>query len=352
MLTPTQSRGLALARGFIVFVMPAVHSVMLYSSEEVKLGWLGSILGFLAEGPGAQLFMFLMGIFIVLGRPKTARQILVRSLLIGGLGYLLNLFRLVVPYYLNLLPADYIASLIISPDSPVGWQLFIIGDILQFASLAYLFCALLYKYFAHIVILILVTSLVWWISPCVWSANKLSGFLIFQLFAGLPPKAFFPLFPWLFFPLLGLLFGRLLQLYVPVKFLRAMILTGISLLILGKLITFAEPVEWNSNFYRQGRGGTLWHGGIALLWTALFMGVAQLKTTNPFFRLLDFVSRHITIIYVLQWIIIMWMFRLFGYNSLTLFPSLFALLVTSTLSFTLAWLFTRKTHQKKHSHEI
>jgi len=66
MLTSMQSRGFSLARGFIVFVMPAVHSVMLYSSEEVKQGWLGSILGFLAEGPGAQLFMFLMGVFIVL----------------------------------------------------------------------------------------------------------------------------------------------------------------------------------------------------------------------------------------------------------------------------------------------
>lgn len=347
MLTPTQSRGFSLARGFIVFVMPAVHSVMLYSSEEVKLGWLGAILGFLAEGPGAQLFMFLMGLFIVLSRPKTVRQILIRSLLIGGLGYLLNLFRLVLPYYLNLLPADYITSLTISRDLAAGWQLLMIADILQFASLAYLFCALLYKYIPHIVVLILVMIVVWWISPYVWQVNKLSGFLVFQLFAGLPPKAFFPLFPWLFFPLLGLVLGRLLQLYSSAKFLRIMIVTGISMLLLGKLITIAEPAEWNNNFYRQGRGGTLLHGGIALLWTVLFMGVAQFKTSNLFFKLLDFVSRHITMIYVLQWLVIMWMFRLFGYNKLALGPSLFAVLVTSILSFSLAWLFTLKPSLKK-----
>jgi hypothetical protein len=352
MLTPIQSRGFSLARGFIVFVMPAVHSVMLYSSEEVKQGWLGSILGFLAEGPGAQLFMFLMGVFIVLGRRKTMKQILIRCLLIGGLGYLLNLFRLVVPYYFNLLPENYISSLVISPDSSVAWQLFMIGDILQFASLAYFFGALLHKFFPRFIFLILITSVVWWISPYTWDFNTVSNFSILHLFTGVPPQVFFPVFPWLFFPMLGLVFGRLLQLYTPTRFLKAMILTGILLFVLGKLMTITEPVEWNANFYRQGRGGTLFHAGVALLWTALFIGIAQLKTSNLFFRLLDFVSRHITIIYVLQWIIIMWMFRLFGYNRLTLAPSLFALLVTSILSFSLAWLFIKRPSSKKHSYEI
>ncbi len=352
MLTPIQSRGFSLARGFIVFIMPAVHSVMLYSTEEVKQGWLGRILGFLAEGPGAQLFMLLMGIFIVLGRPKTVRQILVRSLLIGVLGYLLNLMRLVVPYRLNLLPAAYVTSLAINPDSSVEWQLFIIGDILQFASLAYFFCALLHKFCPYFILLILITSVVWWISPYTWDFNTFSNFSMFHLFTGVPPQVFFPVFPWLFFPMLGLVLGRLLQLYTSIRFLKAMVLAGILLLVLGKLMTIAEPVEWNNNFYRQGRGGTLFHAGVALLWTALFIRIAELKTSNLFFRLLDFVSRHITIIYVLQWIIIMWMFGLFGYNRLTLAPSLFALLVTSILTFSLAWLFTKRPSSKKHSYEI
>lgn len=347
MLTTTQSRGFSLARGFIVFVMPAVHSVMLYSSEEVKMGGLGIVLGSLAEGPGAQLFMFLMGIFIVLGRSKTTKQIVVRSLLIGGLGYLLNLFRLVIPYYLNLLPATYVSSITVSHDSPAGWQLFVIGDILQFAALAYLFCALLYKHCSRIAILVFIIVLVWWISPYTWNVSKLPNVSVFYLLTGIPPKVFFPFFPWIFFPVLGLVFGRVLQLYSSVQFTRAIILTGILMITLGKLITTREPLEWNTNFYRQGRGGTLLHGGIALLWTALFIGIAQLKTSNLFFRLLNFASRHITIIYVLQWIIIMWMFRLFGYNSLTLVSSLFALLVTSILSFALSWLFTQTPSLKK-----
>ncbi|MCH5719931.1 heparan-alpha-glucosaminide N-acetyltransferase domain-containing protein [Niabella hibiscisoli] len=190
MLTPTQSRGFSLARGFIVFIMPAVHSVMLYSSDEVKQGWLGIVLGFLAEGPGAQLFMLLMGIFIVLGRTKTNRQIVVRSLQIGGLGYLLNLLRLVIPYYLHLLPEDYLVTLAIGPDAPVGWQLLMIGDILQFAALAYLFCALLHKYCPAIIIILIVAIIVWWISPYTWNINKSSNAEFVQLLTGLPLKHF------------------------------------------------------------------------------------------------------------------------------------------------------------------
>lgn len=353
MLTPIQSRGFSLARGFIVFVMPAVHSVMLYRSEEVKQGALGSILGFLAEGPGAQLFMFLMGIFIVLGRSKTTRQIIVRSLLIGGLGYLLNLFRIVVPYYLNLLPANYLDSLSISTDSPTGWQLFLIGDILQFASLAYLFCALLYKYSPRMIILVITMIALWWISPYTWNINE-DGFLnsaFFRLFTGVPPKVFFPLFPWIFFPMLGLVCGSLLKLQTPGTFLKVLVAGGSLLVVLGKLLVLKEPVDWNDNFYRQGRAGTLFHGGIALLWTALFIGIAYFKTSNPFFKLLEFVSRHITMIYVLQWIIIMWMFRLFGYNRLALVPSLGAMLITSILSFGITWLLTKIVHSKKHNYE-
>lgn len=61
-MSTQRNAALDVARGFIVFIMPAVHSVLLYSSPQVQSGWLGAILGFLAEGPGAQLFMLLMGL--------------------------------------------------------------------------------------------------------------------------------------------------------------------------------------------------------------------------------------------------------------------------------------------------
>lgn len=344
MVTPIQSKGFSLARGFIVFIMPAVHSVMLYSSEDVKTGWLGKALGFLAEGPGAQMFMFLMGLFIVIGRTKTLKQIVIRSVLLGLSGYLLNLFRLVIPFYLNLLPAEYIGSLVLTSDLPLGWQLFLIGDILQFASIAYLFCALLYKYIPFILPIAIIMITVWWLSPLTWKLQcgqpLFSWF--FDLFTGLPPKTFFPIFPWIFYPMLGLVCGCALKLQPSGIAFAGAIVTGIFFIILGKLLLFTEPVDWRNNFYRQGRGGTLLHGGIALLWTTLFVGIAYLKADNPFFKLLHFLSKHITTIYVLQWIIIMWMFKIFGYNSLGLYQSIIASIITSILSFGITWLLAKR----------
>jgi hypothetical protein len=348
MLTPIQSRGFSLARGFIVFIMPAVHSVMLYSSDDVKAGWLGKSLGFFAEGPGAQLFMFLMGLFIVIGRAKTLKQIITRSILIGISGYLLNLFRLVIPYYLKLLPASYISSLALIKDSPVGWQLFLIGDILQFASLAYLFCALLYRYIAFFMPITIITITVWWISPLTWDLcpGQLPCTSFLNLFIGLPPKVFFPVFPWVFYPLLGLVSGCVLRLQPSRLILAGAIATGLLLIIAGKLLISTEPVNWNNNFYRQGRGGTLLHSGISLLWIALFIGIAYLKADNAFLKLLNFLSRHITAIYIVQWIVIMWIFRVYGYNSLGLLPSLMAALISSILSFGITWLLAKRLTSK------
>ena len=55
-------QSLDLARGFTVLFMPSVHVVMLYSQPQVQQSLLGDILAFIAEGPGAQLFMLLMGV--------------------------------------------------------------------------------------------------------------------------------------------------------------------------------------------------------------------------------------------------------------------------------------------------
>jgi hypothetical protein len=50
-----------LNRGFTVLMIAPIHTVLVYSKLEVRESWLGYILGFIAEGPGAQLFMLLTG---------------------------------------------------------------------------------------------------------------------------------------------------------------------------------------------------------------------------------------------------------------------------------------------------
>lgn len=338
-----ESRGLSLARGFTVLIMPAVHSVLLYSTTGVKEGALGQVLGFLAEGPGAELFMFLMGVFIVLGRPKSTQQILMRSIIIMVAGYLLNLARLTIPYYLGIIPVDYLLDNGIAIGPATGLHLLLVGDILQFASITYFICAILNHYNVHRAINILVLLLIFFISPYTWQlsfGNPLSDRLT-GLLNATPPIAFFPVFPWLCYPLAGLIIAQVYIQFTYTRIIRIHFLAGISLIIFGYLLEQTEPIAWRSSFYRPGRGGTLWHMGIVIVWIAMFIILSKAIKNSKVFLLLQYLSKHITVVYITQWIIILWMFALFGYNNLRFAETLGAITITSLLSFLLPVMLAR-----------
>jgi hypothetical protein len=335
MSTNLSGKGLSLARGFTVLIMPAVHTVLLYSSDAVKNGSLGKLLGFLAEGPGAQLFMYLMGVFIVLGRPKPISQILHRSCLLMFTGYLLNLVRFTLPFHMGIIPQKYLTDNGITVDASTGIQLLVVGDILQFASIAYLVCSLIYLMkIAYKGILVLLT-LILLITPYAWNVHFNNEYLhqMVALFNGQPPFAFFPVFPWLIYPLLGLVMGHLYRREDLKHLLKRHIITGSGLMLTGYLVTLAEPTSWNTHFYRAGPGATLLHSGFVLVWIALFLLLANLIKRLPGTLLMQYLSRHITIIYIAQWIIILWLFPVFGYNRLDLAGSVKAIILTSSFSF-------------------
>lgn len=340
MATQNQKTGLGLARGFIVLIMPAVHSVWLYSSNDVKSGWLGMLLGFLAEGPGAQLFMFLMGVFIVLGRPKTIKQILKRSLIIFLMGYVLNLFKLVIPYYAGWIPQQFLIDNQLPVSAMLPINLLMIGDILQFAAIAYLICSLINKLRNSSIVTVILIVFVLIASPIVWELSA-NGFLctkVLALFNGSPPYVFFPVFPWLFYPLAGLLVAWVMEKYTSDKDVGILFgIVGWFLILGGYYLTLREPSSWNLTFYRLGTGGTIMHGGIVLCSLALFLLLPVFIKNNFFFRLLKWLSKNITVIYLSQWIVIMWILPVFGYNHLNLFESIIALLLTTAISFSIPY---------------
>jgi hypothetical protein len=339
------SRGLSLARGFTVLIMPAVHTVLLYSSKPVKIGILGQVLTFLAEGPGAELFMFLMGVFIVLGQTKSTKEVITRSIFMLTLGYLLNLIRFTIPFYLKIIPDEYLLDNGISIDNHTDWNLLIVNDILQFASIAYLLCSIVHrcKTTSGGIIFLLISTIA--LSPYTWTVSLKEGTIsgIISLFNGTPPQTFFPVFPWLFYPLFGLLFARIYLKFSFKHILLIHLLTGMTLIVFGVLVQNTEPPDWRINFYRPGRGDVLCHAGFVLLWLVLFILLAKAIKTSLFLTVLLYLSRHITIIYLIQWIIILWMFPLFGYNRLNFLQSCIAIIITSSISFLLPklWTFVR-----------
>jgi hypothetical protein len=113
---------LDLARGFTVAFIPMIHVVMLYGSEEVHAGWLGFILSLIAEWPGGQLLMFLMGMSISFSKRST-KQLLIRAAVVFAAGYFLNFLKYVLPFWLGLLPAPFIQDLYFAHEGSTAVRL-------------------------------------------------------------------------------------------------------------------------------------------------------------------------------------------------------------------------------------
>lgn len=334
-MNTSRNTTLDVARGFTVFIMPGVHSLVYYGSDKTLRSWIGRIMAFLAEGPGAQLFMFLMGTSIALSRKKSAPKILKRSCYLLGQGLLLNVLRLIIPYKLGLIPEKLLQDAGIVPGNNRVRQLLLTGDILQCAAISYLITALLYRRRAFVGYSITLMLAVAIFSPKMWDRNVPYPMLnyVLKLFTGKPPAVFFPIFPWLTYTLAGLAWGHYLTTKQTKYLYRNSLLIGLILVSSGRLIRRYEPEQFKTTFYRLGPGGTFEHLGTVLLWLCLCDAAVKQVKWNRFFALLTRLSKHITKIYFIQWILVLWLLPLFKYRRSGLFRSLLCMIVNTVLTF-------------------
>lgn len=341
------------ARGFTVFIMPAVHSMVTYSTPVVQHSLLGQILGFLAEGPGAELFMLLMGLCISYGRKKSKKQILARSFKLLCLAYFLNFIKIILPLYWDGIPVNVFTENYI-PNNLSGWLLLIfMGDILQLAAIAYLVCGLLYQVRQFARLSIMLAAVVIIMSPLAWhvhSCNILPA-AILDLFVGTPPRCFFPVFPWLAYPLIGVAMGHYIKTTKANLFYRILFCFSTIFILLGGLVAPLEPDIWEESFYRMGPGGTLKHLGIALGWYCLCFLLVNYIRANYVFRFLSWLSKNITLVYCLQWVVIFWLTPWFSYHHLGMKSTLISIFLTSSLTFLLTFLIP-KIYSKVNKHLI
>lgn len=325
---------LDVARGFTVFIMPAVHSVMLYSALPVRQEILGQILRFLAEGPGAQLFLMLMGISVNLSGSKPPQQILNRAISLFGLAYLLNYLRLVLPLLFHIIPEEFLKDIAVSANDTGKLNAFLMGDILQTAAISYLVCALLFylHYFRRWTLTLLIIIIL--CTPLLYRTNNNSSLWTLQyLFTGKPPISFFPVFPWIVYPLVGLVIGKYFTTNNSSTFYRWAFVVGFLLFGVGKIVIAWEPEAWNNNFYCPGPGAILYHLGIVFMWLVLCQYMVRLFRENYFFHFLKWLSKHITLIYFIQWMVVLWLMPFYSYHRLDLWSSVVALTLNSIISF-------------------
>lgn len=341
-----------LARGFTVLCMPMIHVVMLYSTIPVQQSLLGDILGYIAEGPGAQLFMLLMGLSFTFSKRITKEYVFKRAFYLLIAAYLLSFFKFVVPLGLGLMPQNLLTELQLQSDFNTVKFFLLIGDILHFAAIAYLilFFITRTRYYPYIALVLAIAIML--VSPYVWDVKTEIVFVdqLITLFNGHPPQAFFPVFPWLVYPLCGLTLGYLLKHNNETYLLKKTGIIGIAIMI----ISFCFPAttiqtQWLP-FYRTEPADTLFHLGFVLMWLGLFHLLSKKIPGNPIFRLLTFCSRHITTIYIIQWILICWSMCFTGYMQLPFWPSIIWMIDLTLATLVLTWLLKRsstKTHNPK-----
>ncbi len=328
-----------LARGFTVLIMPAAHVLMLYGNPAVHQTLLSDLFRFLAEGPGAQLFMLLMGVSFTFSKRITKSYIIQRAFYLLAAAYLLNFFKFIVPLGLGFLPENLLEELHLKHDLTAVTFFLMIGDILHFAAIAYLILFLVYKLKHYALWSLAIAIAIMMLSPYVWDLKTELVFVdqLLILFNGHPPETFFPVFPWLVYPLLGLVFGHMLKQNNIHYLLKKTGVAGLGLMIASLCFPPTTEMDPWLPFYRTRPADTLFHIGFVLVWLSVFHWISRKIPSNHFFSLLSFCSRHITTIYLVQWILICWCLAFTGYMQLGLMQTLGWMAANTLITLLLTW---------------
>ena len=209
-----------LARGLAIFFMILQHAMIIYARDEGAGTLLGEVIILCGTAPAAPVFMLIMGIFYL--GAKDLKAHVHRGLKLIAMGYLLNVFRFVLPV---LLSGDYPLS---GPDSPLG--LLMAVDILQMAGLS-LICMSLIRPLGPMAWLGLALAVALW-SPLLWQSAP-QNFVLDMLW-GTNHNVAFPLFPWLIYPLAGMVWGVFFNATDNIaQYIRHSALAGAALLMVG-----------------------------------------------------------------------------------------------------------------------
>lgn len=330
---PARIASVDLARGLAMVFMVAVHVLHTYATVSVASSPFGLVIDFFGSPPAAPVFMLLMGVSFAFSSRSSAAKGVRRGIQLVLLGYLLNLLRGALPVYLAL-RFGWTTLEEIVPHTP-GYE-FTTIDILQFAGLALVIISLLrpiLKTDMHWLGLAVVVTL---ISPLLWGC--MTGFapvdFLLTLFWGAGGEhVAFPVFPWLAYVLTGVPLGNWLAASGKrnTVFQRGA-LAGLGLLIIGTLISLTNITFHLGDYWRTGPGGVIWITGFVLVWLWLcHIASARLERT-PFFTLMAFWSRNVTVFYFIHWVIIGWGMFFLGYQQHGLLTTLFLMPLVAALA--------------------
>lgn len=312
-------------RGLSVLVMVCVHTLWMYGNEFAQSeSWLGTTVHMLGKGTTA--FLIAMGISLMLSRNQSPMLLAKRGLFILAIGYFMNTLKFVVPIEVfGTMPDNFIAA--------YGWQapltsgqltyLVLTGDILQMAGFALLVLSLVTRFvknkFGYLVVAAFIALISQEVRGARLGVDNIDYFL--DVLWGEHYNIYFPLFPWLAPILVGMYLSKV---YLEANsdnqiFITHSVKLGGILVAIGGLLMWHDFDYHFADFFHTGLGGIAYLTGLNLLALALISTLVSKFPMPKLSRGLAYLSRHVTSLYVIQWVLICWGMGLVGFMTLSTF---------------------------------
>ncbi|MBN2795662.1 MAG: hypothetical protein JXR88_09665 [Clostridia bacterium] len=307
------------ARGLAVLFMVLIHVQEYFFNGDALNTSFAGIVDFLGGIPAAPVFMFLMGVGIVYSKKSDPKTLFKRGIKIMVLGYFLNFMRGVLP---NLFHAFFLSDSSFLREAAVEFSYV---DIFQFSGLALMTFALLSKFKARPLSIILLMSVLMSANALIASYSVHGLFLggISGLIWGSNEYSFFPYLTWMIYPLAGYLFGLAL-IHVNNKLIFYFV-TGFTatLIMVGAYYLFNTHLGWDimlndaAGYYKHGFAGQVIALAFVISWISI-LHFASFVLHKKIKATLSRWSKLVTEIYVIHWLYIGWLAALMGYSTLIL----------------------------------
>ncbi|MDR0381954.1 MAG: heparan-alpha-glucosaminide N-acetyltransferase domain-containing protein [Oscillospiraceae bacterium] len=288
---------LDMAKGLAIVFMVWTH-VFEELSPNVD-GVMGMLVKNILGGPfAAPIFMICMGIGITYSKKNAPQELLRRGIGLLGTGFLLNIFRFVVPdliQYALTNNKEYLCA---------TFSLFSV-DILQFAGLAFIFIGLAKKLRLknmNFLLVGIVASALGTALRGVSTGNYIADQFIGYLW-GTDTRTYFPFLNWLIFPIVGMVFGTLFKRCTNKKnfYLRLSPLCIVIMLVyLGFTIHYGNMFLSDGSYYFIGLIDATFFVILAMAIFGTCYAVLKLFPKLSFKPIMRW-SRHINAIYCIHW---------------------------------------------------
>lgn len=327
-----------LARGMSVLLVVVVHTLWMYGDVHTQSStWLGTIIHFI--GKGTPMFLIAMGFSFCLSKRQCAKAIIHRGFGLLAFGYGMNLFKFIVPYFLGILPTNFIEAYGWESPLSFGQLVYLLqtGDILQLAGISLLLLVGVQKLGNNKFIPLILGFIILILTPFVRGLHLgVVGIdYLLDLLWGGEWNVYFAVFPWFFFILAGMFFGRWFQekeQNQPFIF-KQMLSWGILFVAIGGLLSYNYFEYHFNDYFHLGPGGAIYLLGFNLILLFITYTIATYFPSNAFFRFLCYSSQRVTLLYIFQWVLICFGMGLLGYQQQGVLAVIVLIPIITTLTY-------------------